>query len=75
MEKCRSMNRAACYKRAEEVVRAVVDAGLATIEHTLWPLASLKGTDEGRGAKRARRKQDRSRDKARDAGRKTKAHY
>lgn len=65
----------ACYKRAEEVVRAVVDAGLATIEHTLWPLASLKGTDEGRGAKRAQRNKDRKRDKDRDVARKTKGHY
>ena len=65
----------ACYKRAEEVVRAVVDAGLATVEDTLWPLASLKGTDEGRVAKRARPKNDRARGKARDLARKTKVHY
>lgn len=36
---------AACYKRSDEVINAVVTAGLATVEHTLWPLASLKGTD------------------------------
>jgi len=42
---------AACYKPAEEVVKAVIDAGLAEIEHRLWPLSSLKGTDEGRGRK------------------------
>jgi tRNA-splicing ligase RtcB len=42
---------APCYKSAEEVVKAVIDAGLAEIEHRLWPLSSLKGTDEGRGRK------------------------
>jgi tRNA-splicing ligase RtcB len=35
----------ACYKSAEEVVSAVVSAGLAEIEYSLWPLASLKGLD------------------------------
>ena len=42
---------APCYKRSEEVVAAVVGAGLATVEYTLWPLASLKGT-EGAGRKK-----------------------
>ncbi|HEV7842988.1 MAG TPA: RtcB family protein, partial [Pyrinomonadaceae bacterium] len=32
---------APAYKSSEEVVRAVVEAGLAEIEHKLWPLASL----------------------------------
>ena len=67
----------ACYKSSEEVISAVVAAGLARIEHTLWPLASIKGNEEGarrkkhkdhRGAKKAR-------DKDRDAARKTKGHY
>jgi tRNA-splicing ligase RtcB len=35
----------ACYKSAREVVSAVVSAGLAEIEYSLWPLASLKGLD------------------------------
>ncbi|HEX8219744.1 MAG TPA: RtcB family protein [Chloroflexia bacterium] len=35
----------ACYKSSEEVVDAVVRAGLAEIQYRLWPLASLKGTD------------------------------
>ena len=35
----------ACYKSSEEVVEAVVRAGLARVEHRLWPLASLKGSD------------------------------
>jgi tRNA-splicing ligase RtcB len=38
---------APCYKSSEEVVRAVIDAELAEIEHKLWPLSSLKGTEEG----------------------------
>ncbi|MGA9773457.1 MAG: RtcB family protein [Blastocatellia bacterium] len=36
---------APCYKPAEEVIQAVVGAGLATVEYRLWPLASLKGDD------------------------------
>ncbi|HEX8069579.1 MAG TPA: RtcB family protein [Pyrinomonadaceae bacterium] len=43
---------APCYKPAEEVVRAVVEAGLAEIEHRLWPLASLKGADERKGRRK-----------------------
>ena len=39
------------YKPAREVVDAVVRAGLATVEHTLRPLASLKGSEE-RGRRR-----------------------
>ena len=48
---------APCYKPAEEVVQAVVGAGLATVEYRLWPLASLKGND-GRASRKnkARRK-------------------
>src|ERR671929_353562 len=45
---------APCYKPAEEVVRAVVEAGLAEIEHRLWPLASLKGADERRQRRKKR---------------------
>jgi tRNA-splicing ligase RtcB len=40
---------APCYKSSREVVQAVLDAGLAEIEHELWPLSSLKGTDERAG--------------------------
>jgi tRNA-splicing ligase RtcB len=48
---------APCYKRSKEVVGAVVGAGLARVEYTLWPLASLKGTEGGgRRGKRSRRK-------------------
>lgn len=36
---------APCYKPAQEVVAAVVGAGLARVEYTLWPLSSLKGTE------------------------------
>ncbi len=34
-----------CYKSAHEVIDAVVGAGLARVEHELWPLSSLKGVD------------------------------
>jgi tRNA-splicing ligase RtcB len=44
---------APCYKPAEEVIAAVVGAGLATVEYRLWPLASLKG-EEKRQPKRNR---------------------
>ena len=48
---------APCYKRSKEVVGAVVGAGLARVEYTLWPLASLKGTEGGgRRGKRSRSK-------------------
>ncbi|MBX3191311.1 MAG: RtcB family protein [Labilithrix sp.] len=68
-----------CYKSAEEVVAAVTAAGLARIEHTLWPLASIKGNEEGAARARQREKKgkERARDAARDAerARKTKGHY
>ncbi|MDT4966286.1 MAG: hypothetical protein QOJ64_1023 [Acidobacteriota bacterium] len=44
---------APCYKSSAEVIEAVVGAGLATVEHKLWPLASLKGTDGRRSGKRS----------------------
>jgi tRNA-splicing ligase RtcB len=47
---------AACYKPSEEVVAAVVQAGLARVEHRLWPLASIKGTDERPGQERRGRR-------------------
>lgn len=34
------------YKASSEVVKAVIDAGLAEIQYSLWPLASLKGADD-----------------------------
>jgi tRNA-splicing ligase RtcB (3'-phosphate/5'-hydroxy nucleic acid ligase) len=43
---------APAYKSSEEVLRAVTGAGLAEIEHKLWPLASLKGVDEKRDGRR-----------------------
>ncbi|HEY0078847.1 MAG TPA: RtcB family protein [Pyrinomonadaceae bacterium] len=51
---------APAYKSAEEVVRAVVGAGLAEVEHRLWPLASLKGTEEKRGKRRKQGKKKES---------------
>lgn len=35
-----------CYKSSDEVIKAVTQAGLAKIEYHLWPLSSIKGTDE-----------------------------
>jgi tRNA-splicing ligase RtcB len=58
---------AQCYKSAAEVVRAVTSAGLATVEHTLWPLASVKGTEEG--AARDQRRERRDRERRRDEDR------
>ena len=66
-----------CYKSAEEVVAAVVAAGLARVEHTLWPLASIKGNEE-RAAKakhRDRKGKERSREEERDSARRTKGHF
>ena len=40
-----------CYKSSQEVIAAVVNAGLATVEYSLFPLASLKG-DDGRRSSR-----------------------
>ncbi len=49
---------APCYKPSEEVIQAVVGAGLATVEYRLWPLASLKGEEarKSRRSKAGRRK-------------------
>lgn len=41
-----------CYKSSEEVMRAVTTAGLAKVEHRLWPLASIKGSDERKRRRR-----------------------
>ena len=62
---------APCYKPSEEVVAAVVGAGLAEVEHRLWPLASLKGVDELKRGRRARRAKARSGAE----GKKTSEHY
>lgn len=64
---------APCYKPSEEVVAAVVGAGLAEIEHSLWPLASLKGVDELKRGRRGRGKPDRKDNRA--EGKKTSEHY
>ena len=63
---------APCYKPSEEVVAAVVGAGLAEIEHSLWPLASLKGVDE---LKRRKGKGRDQRARGRSEGKKTSEHY
>jgi tRNA-splicing ligase RtcB len=62
---------APCYKPSEEVVAAVVGAGLAEVEHSLWPLASLKGTDE----LKRRRKGKPEHKGGRPVGKKTSEHY
>lgn len=56
---------APAYKSSEDVLRAVTDAGLAEVEHKLWPLASLKGVD----VKKRRRKQKTNR------GKRSSQHY
>lgn len=68
---------AQCYKSAEEVVSAVVAAGLARVDRTLWPVASIKGTEEGAARDRRRRtkQRERTRDRDRAAARRTKEHY
>jgi tRNA-splicing ligase RtcB len=43
---------APCYKPSEEVIEAVVGAGLAAVEYRLWPLASLKGEEDRRRRKK-----------------------
>ncbi|HEX8458182.1 MAG TPA: RtcB family protein [Pyrinomonadaceae bacterium] len=62
---------APAYKSSAQVIEAVVGAGLARVEHQLWPLASLKGADERRGK---RRKQQKAKGDARH-GKKTSEHY
>ncbi len=57
---------APAYKSSQEVIEAVLGAGLAEVEHRLWPLASLKGVDERKRGKKGRGK---------DARKKTSQHY
>src|SRR5215210_2637720 len=64
---------APCYKPSEEVVAAVLGAGLAEVEHRLWPLASLKGVDERRRGRRGKGKPERKGSRA--EGKKTSEHY
>lgn len=58
---------APCYKPIEEIITAVTQAGLATVEHKLWPLSSLKGTDGARSRKK--------KSGGRSAPQKTSEHY
>lgn len=52
---------APCYKSSQEVVKAVLDAGLAEVQQQLWPVSSLKGIEEGpRWRKRKPRKSRRA---------------
>jgi tRNA-splicing ligase RtcB len=50
---------APCYKSSQEVVNAVVNAGLARIENRLYPLASLKGCDELKRDKKKKGRKER----------------
>jgi tRNA-splicing ligase RtcB len=65
----------ACYKSAGEVVSAVVAAGLARVEHTLFPLASLKGVEQSSHSpeRRARKSKEKDRDRDRKAARRSKS--
>jgi tRNA-splicing ligase RtcB (3'-phosphate/5'-hydroxy nucleic acid ligase) len=49
---------APCYKSSEEVIAAVVGAGLAQVEYKLWPLASLKGSDGPKGKRKGKKEKD-----------------
>jgi tRNA-splicing ligase RtcB len=64
----------ACYKSSREVIDAVVGAGLARIEHTLSPLASIKRNEESvaRTKHRDHKAKDKTRDRDRDAARRSK---
>ncbi|MCA1564088.1 MAG: RtcB family protein [Acidobacteria bacterium] len=61
---------APAYKSSQAVIEAVVGAGLARVEHQLWPLASLKGADERKGKRRGKGGKGDAK-----KGRKTKEHY
>jgi tRNA-splicing ligase RtcB len=67
----------ACYKSSEEVIDAVVSAGLARVQHKLYPVTSIKGNEEGsaRAKRRDTKHKEKARDRERDAARKTKRHY
>jgi tRNA-splicing ligase RtcB len=59
---------APAYKSSQEVIEAVTAAGLARIEHALYPLASLKGADERKGKQRFKGGKG-------DAAKKSSKHY
>jgi tRNA-splicing ligase RtcB len=67
----------ACYKDADQVISAVTSAGLARVEHRLWPLSSIKGTEERSSSKarRNRKSNEKARHTERSTARKTKGHY
>ena len=54
---------APAYKSSEEVLLAVTEAGLAEVEHKLWPLASLKGVEERKRDRKRRTKRGKTTDK------------
>jgi tRNA-splicing ligase RtcB len=66
---------APCYKSSQEVVEAVTAAGLAKIEHRLWPLSSLKGTDERRSRRANGKEKSRDKRKSRRESKPSSDHY
>ncbi len=60
---------------SEEVVAAVVAAGLARVEHKLWPLASLKGRTREARAQRTQGRDKGDRNRERGEVKKTSEHY
>ncbi|MCA1815736.1 MAG: RtcB family protein [Acidobacteria bacterium] len=68
---------APAYKSSQEVIEAVTAAGLARVEHALYPLASLKGVDERKGKKRFAKggKRDHRGGAQKWEGKKTSEHY
>lgn len=54
---------APAYKSSEEVLLAVTEAGLAAVEHKLWPLASLKGVEERKRDRKRKAKPGKTSDK------------
>ena len=68
---------APAYKSSQEVIEAVTGAGLARVEHQLWPLASLKGTDERGGKQRFKPGKGGKGDRGKRPGgpKKTSEHY
>ncbi|MDQ3031113.1 MAG: RtcB family protein [Myxococcota bacterium] len=58
----------ACYKSSDEVVSAILAAGLADIEHRLWPICSIKGTDEGARSPKARARKAEKKQREKERG-------
>jgi tRNA-splicing ligase RtcB len=66
---------APAYKSSQDVIEAVTGAGLARIEHALYPLASLKGVDGGGKGKKRFKGGKGARGGGKSEGKKTSQHY